>query len=193
MRQKPFQSIRVMKKVLLLLSFFLCVFANSAEAINEVNETLTHYNVADSKLLSIDDVTISILREIGWDTERQAPVTISCADTISDGVASAYIPNHFSLCRNGNSVQVQTWQLLLKHNDGSFVNYYSQIGGDTLTISPVANNSSAYMNIDGYMEGEIVLKIIPKTDVIKITTKENHTTLPRNLCPKVNILMMKPL
>jgi len=122
--------------------------------------SLMHYQIPEGHInLSVDEITRSILKEIGWPLDVETTendIEIQCSTIPSTGIASAYATYTFTLNNYTSNVTNTSWKYMVKHASGEYVCVSQQTGGQTFQIMPSSvNANTAYINADGDMEGII--------------------------------------
>ncbi|MGM9799605.1 MAG: hypothetical protein ACI30M_02830 [Muribaculaceae bacterium] len=116
--------------------------------------SLMHYELGDGdKFFTIDDITIDVLKGIGWDFGLdEGYASIKCDDIGDDGIGSAYAPHVFSLTL-GNPLSCR-WKFSLKNDTG---NYEEVLNGEnTSFVLPVISDvNNYYINTNGDLVGKI--------------------------------------
>lgn len=111
---------------------------------------LMYYKDEGVKDLVIDDVTIKILNDIGWDFSRESEVEIVGEDIDDTGIASAYQSHRFYIKSEGQTVTDYTWKYQLPLKDGGYEVVATSASEDF--IIPAISDESRY---DHTIEGDI--------------------------------------
>lgn len=106
------------------------------------------YGNRSNNSLNIDDVTIKLLSEIGWDLGKITPIEIVGEDIDSTGIASGLQSHRFYFESNGRTLTNHEWIYMLPLHDGGY---------DTIMVSsaenliiPAVNDASRYdRTVDG--------------------------------------------
>lgn len=118
------------------------------------DNSLMSYSLAKgNSSLQIDNATINILNEIGW----QIPKTefdIICSDISSNGIGSSYKQHTFSLDCGTAQVSDYRWTFKLKKTSGEYA-VVSTGNSSTFTIDKITDYSDYYVNRNGDLEGQI--------------------------------------
>ena len=118
------------------------------------DNSLMSYSLAiGNSSLQIDNATINILNEIGW----QIPKTgfdIVCSDMSSNGIGSSYQQHTFLLDCGTAQVSDYKWTFKLKKMSGEYA-IVSTGSGRNFTIAKITDHTGYYVNRNGDLEGRI--------------------------------------
>lgn len=122
------------------------------------SSSLMHYNnLAGNKFLAIDDITLNILKEIGWDVETES-MSIYCNEIPQTGIPSAYGTYTFRVNNYNPSIENTRWEYVILNNSQEYELVSQQTGGVTFDVCLTSENiSSPYINSDGDIEGIVKL------------------------------------
>ena len=120
-------------------------------------ESLMHHEIfAGDKIQRIDDVTINLLREIGWELTSNNGVKIICDDIDSTGIASALQRYNFRLQNSiGGVISDAEWVYRLPLNDGNDTIIATSNNSQTFTIPSLSDATHFNRNIHGDIYGTI--------------------------------------
>lgn len=121
--------------------------------------SLMHYNPATgSKMYSVDDVTLEVLSEIGWEFNAITPtLSIEPQGSQNDKNFSAYETITFTASsEEGNTIDNLRWIYEIANADGMYAQI-SQSSDQTFTILPLPSVDQYSLNNDGLIDGRIVL------------------------------------
>ena len=117
------------------------------------DQSLMHYGLGYGDVFfNIDNTTIEILNEIGWDIQEPKPTTILCNDISEDGIGSAYTEHTFML--SDESATNHNWILnVFDKNSNPITLCHST---DNQFIIPAIGDNPIYKrNINGDIHGSI--------------------------------------
>jgi len=111
----------------------------------------------DSQILSpnIDNVTIEILKSIGWSIDLPDNVEIVGENIDSTGVTSAYTSHRFYLSPDNSNITSRQWEFRIALNNGLYQTI-STANSQDFTISAIQDASNYKHTIDGCLLGEIL-------------------------------------
>ena len=112
--------------------------------------SLMYYKDEGVKDLVIDDVTIKILNDIGWDFSKVSEVEIVGEGIDDTGIASAYQSHRFYIKSEGLTVTDYTWKYQLPLKEGGYETVATSNSEDF--IIPEISDESKY---DHTIEGDI--------------------------------------
>jgi hypothetical protein len=120
-------------------------------------ESIMHYELPLSdKRLQIDDITLSVMEEIGWLTRQSqsSGVEIKGDGLADNGIASAYETHRFSLT-DATGITGANWKFILPLADGSERLIKSETGVMEFTIPAISDESLYSVNVNGDIYGTV--------------------------------------
>lgn len=112
--------------------------------------SLMYYKDEGVKDLVIDDVTIKILSDIGWDFSKESDVEIVGEGLDDTGIASAYQSHRFYIESGGRPVTAHSWKYQLPLREGGYEVVATSNSEDF--IIPAISDEDKY---DHTVEGDI--------------------------------------
>lgn len=124
--------------------------------------SLMHYNPGiGSKQFAVDDVTIEVLKGIGWQFEDITPspiISITSLEVNPEGEFCAYEPHAFTATADdGAAIENMTWTYELPDTEGVYHEIKRESGTSAFTIPALASANQYSHNADGFIEGHILL------------------------------------
>lgn len=150
--------------------------------------SLMHYNLnIGDKRLQIDNITIELLKAIGWDIRSEKEIKIVGIGINDNGIASAY-DNHQFQVQNNTSYPLSDiqWTFTLPAATGGDIVVCQKSGSSTFDIPAIDDESLYKININGDIYGKISL-----TGTLNGKTVNDTYRISLELKPKikaVNIL-----
>lgn len=116
--------------------------------------SIMSYSLGEGNInLLIDDKTVDVLREIGWDTS-QPEIPIICNNISDNGIGSSYESHTFTLLKKDQIISDYSWKFLLKNKQGEYITI-STGTSENFTVTNVLEPENYYININGDLEGKI--------------------------------------
>lgn len=121
--------------------------------------SLMHYEIfSGDKVQRIDNITIGLMRAIGWDLNTHNGVKILCDDIDSTGIASASKSYNFSLQNLSSEVISDVmWNYRLPLSNGNDTIIATSYNSQTFTIPSISDATLFNRNIHGDIYGAIEL------------------------------------
>lgn len=136
--------------------------------------SLMHYDCGESKsFMSIDDTTVALLKDIGWNQEVASNIKIKAADLDNSGYGTALAPHTFSYESKLNLSSIK-WEYHLRMADGSFALQKTD-DSDLFTIPKVDNPIGCYVDCNGNLSGKIT--VIGKNIMGETLSETYHVSL----------------
>ncbi len=108
-------------------------------------------------VFQIDELTSSVLNEIGWNTLSKSNVQIVSDDVPDSGLTSAYTTHTFRIDASNSSIQNPVWELELPLVDGTVERQQLSDSGMTCVVPAINNEEKYKVNLDGDIEGRLFL------------------------------------
>lgn len=135
--------------------------------------------------LVIDDLTLNILNETGWNFIAPDKLLSIISDDIdSTGVASAYKSHCFHITPNADEFDKMTWKLLLPLYGGSFATICSS-HSPTFTIEAISNPNLYEHTIEGDIRGIITFEGLSNGTPVSLSRPITLELKPRILSADV--------
>ncbi len=119
----------------------------------EDNSLMSYSLGMGNSFLRIDDATINVLNEIGWDIPESG-FGIICSDISSDGIGTAYSMHTFFLDNVSGSASNLEWSFKLKKANGEFT-VVSTGSGNSFTIDEIVDYEGYLVDQNGNLKGTI--------------------------------------
>lgn len=134
--------------------------------------------------LFIDDLTLNILNELGWNFLQKEKYAIVSDDIDSTGITSAYIPHEFYITPNTVNFTNIKWELNLTLADGSSTTFCSS--NDKIFSIPEMSNPDLYAHtIEGDIRGIITFEGVTNGEIVSLTYPIIFELKPRIISAKV--------
>lgn len=121
--------------------------------------SLMHYDIEPGdKEFSVDELTLELLRQIGWNIPETYIIRIEGEDIDDSGIASAYESHTFHISNPSNKVLSDVnWQFSLPLVNGEYSVEKTASGTTSFSIPAIVNPESYKVNINGDIYGEVLL------------------------------------
>lgn len=157
--------------------------------------SIMYYGDLEERGLMIDNITLNMLSELGWNFRKDNPIKIVSDDIDETGIASAYQSHKFHVETKGIKLSTYHWKYKLPLKNGGY-KIVTQSNSSELTIPNISNDNLYEITPEGDIRGTIEfigtsegkkytatyiisLELKPKildVQVIKIEpTKEDHS------------------
>lgn len=134
--------------------------------------------------LTVDDLTLNMLNELGWEFFNQSQMKIVSDDMDTTGITSAYTSHNFYISQNNRNFTSRKWQLVLPLADGSSTTVCSS--EDILFTVPAISQPELYEHtIEGDIRGMIIFEGIENTETVTLTCPVIFELKPRVISAKV--------
>lgn len=159
-------------------------------------DALMHYNLyIGSKNFRIDDVTMDLLSQIGWNLKKNADSETKTIEIVgegidSTGIASAYVSHRFNIENHTQSVVMNPeWKFELPLRDGNLLEICSQKTADAFVIPAITDENQYQVNINGDIYGIVTFSCLLDGKAITKTYRISLELRPRilNVEVKMNI------
>lgn len=124
-------------------------FENGKSLKFSCDSTSVMYYADVSRNLAIDDITMELLSEIGWQRKYVSDVHIVCDEIDNTGIASAFSDYRFYLSTTGGATDSDCWSLSIPLNDGNVEEITST--DKIFNIKALNNIDICKRNIDGFI------------------------------------------
>lgn len=154
--------------------------------------SLMHYDLLEgTKFLTVDDVTIEILNEIGWNIpHNNIDIEIEGVGIGNDGIASAYAGHSFRIKNPSGAKLIDCeWSYSLPLKDGGYQLIKKNLGSLMFDIPPVDDENKYEININGDIYGHIVFNAKCNGESVSATYRVSLELQPRIL--KIDFLSQK--
>mgnify|MGYP005857727573 CR=1 FL=1 len=156
----------------------------SMRYIEDENSFMGYNRNNKTKDLFIDDLTLNILKELGWNFLQQEKYAIVSDDIDSTGITSAYIPHEFYITPNTVNFTNIKWKLDLTLTDGSSTTFCSS--NDKIFSIPEISNPDLYAHtIEGDIRGIITFEGVTNGEIVSLTYPIIFELKPRIISAKV--------
>lgn len=105
--------------------------------------------------LDVDEKTINILNELGWNMRPASQLRISSTDVPESGVTSAYTAHTFKIVSTNMDITSPRWELELPLKNGNKQVLNLTDKGLSCTVPSIQNESRYKVNMDGEIEAKL--------------------------------------
>ncbi len=149
--------------------------------LDNVNSLMHHDLNTGNKIHQVDDVTINLLREIGWYSQVDTLVNIVSTDIDSTGIASAYTSHGFTVENlSSGTITNARWEYMLPLATGGDSLMSSATNTLSFEIPAVSDENLFVRNVNGDIYGRIIF-----TGEVNGNAVEDVYTVSLELKPKI--------
>ncbi len=145
--------------------------------------SLMHYQLEKGhSKLQIDDTTIELLKEIGWELDRTKDIEIVSNDLPDTGIGSAYTSHSFTIRNNsGTPIENRRWEFIAPLKTGGDRVVSSADGTTGFTIPAIGDSEEYAVNVNGDIRATVKFQ----GTVNGIAVKDSYS-LSLELKPSIN-------
>lgn len=155
-------------------------------------DSLMDYDVENHDYdLLVDDLTLNILNELGWNFNSSSAVSIKSDDIDNTGITSAYSSHSFYIFPSQNNISSCSWKLILPSTDGTPTTC-AESNNQTFVIPAVSNPDAYEHSIEGDIHGCVTFDGVVDGETVHLTYPIILELAPRIISASVISTMANP-